>query len=93
MPVTVVSVQPTPNPNAMKYQLDQHAFASPISCFSRDSAHLHPLAQALFTIDGVASLLMLNDFITVTRTPGAPWKPITAAVRKAIASARLEPVG
>ena len=92
MSVKVISVTPTPNPNAMKYQLDRPAFTSPISCFSSDAAHAHPLAKTLFTIDGVAGLLMLNDFITITRAPGAPWKPITAGVRKAVASAKLEPV-
>jgi hypothetical protein len=33
----------------------------------------------------VANLFGVNDFVTVTRQPGADWDPIIAAVRAAAA--------
>jgi hypothetical protein len=32
-------------------------------------------------LDGVASVFGVNDFVTVTRQPGADWEPIIAAVQ------------
>jgi hypothetical protein len=32
---------------------------------------------------GVANLFGVNDFVTVTRVPGADWEPIITAVRHA----------
>lgn len=42
-----------------------------------------PFAAALFAVDGVASVFGVNDFVTVTRRPGADWEPIIAAVHAA----------
>jgi hypothetical protein len=40
----------------------------------------------LFAAPGVASVFGVNDFVTVTRTPGADWDPIVTAVREAAAA-------
>ena len=42
-----------------------------------------PFAAAVFATGGVASVFGVNDFVTVTRQPGADWEPIIAAVRAA----------
>ena len=42
-----------------------------------------PLAKGLLAVPGVVSLFFLNDFVTVTRQPGADWEPIIAAVQAA----------
>jgi len=36
----------------------------------------HPLASQLFGIKGVASVLLLGDFVTINKDAGADWKAI-----------------
>jgi hypothetical protein len=83
----VSEIQPTPNPNAVKFVLDREVVAQPTSFFNKEQAIDHPLAQKLFAIPGVSSLLLLGDFITVNKTPDTPWKDITKAVEKVLANA------
>src|SRR5918993_4310140 len=65
MPFRVSEIQPTPNPNAAKFILDHPVSEQPISFFRAAEAEGYPLAQQLFAIPGVSSLLLLGDFITV----------------------------
>jgi hypothetical protein len=36
----------------------------------------HPLATQLLALDGVASLFMTADFVTISKTPDASWDTI-----------------
>jgi hypothetical protein len=74
----------TPNPNAMKYTLDVKLPAT-INYPNAEAAANDPFASAVFAAGGVASLFGVNDFVTVTRQPGADWDAITAAVAAAAA--------
>ena len=87
MPYTVREIQPTPNPNAAKFVLDQRVSEQPTSFFNAQAAQDHPLAARLFAIEGVSSLLLLGDFITVNKTADADWKRIHKAVKNVLASA------
>jgi hypothetical protein len=82
----VIEVQPTPNPNAMKFILDGSISDQPLSFFNAEAGKNHALAKALFEIPGVAGLLLLNDFITVSKTPKAVWKEVTPAVKRLLVS-------
>jgi hypothetical protein len=42
-----------------------------------------PFVRALLSIDGVASVFGINDFVTVTRERGADWDAIVGAVEDA----------
>ena len=84
MPYTVLEVSPTPNPNALKFVLDRIIASDPVSFFSKEAAAAHPVASRLFEIHGIASLLILNDFITVNRDPTIEWRSITGKVRTAL---------
>jgi hypothetical protein len=86
MPYTVREIQPTPNPNAVKFVLDRPVSEQPTSFFNAQAAQHHPLAVRLFAIEGVASLLLLGDFITVNKVPDADWKLIHKAVKSVLAS-------
>jgi NFU1 iron-sulfur cluster scaffold homolog, mitochondrial len=83
----VKEVQSTPNPNALKFVLDRAIAPQPISFFKAESAAAHSLAARLFKIGGVASLLLLGDFVTVNKQPQAKWSAITKKVRKILAEA------
>jgi hypothetical protein len=78
----VREVQPTPNPNAAKFVLDRPITEQPTSFLTNEAAEGHPLARRLFQINGVSSLLLLGDFVTVNKTPEARWTDITAKVKK-----------
>ena len=85
MPFHVSEIQPTPNPNAAKFMLDRTIVEQPLSFFSAGAAKDHPVANRLFAIAGVSSLLLLGDFITVNKSPEAKWGDITDQVQKALA--------
>jgi NFU1 iron-sulfur cluster scaffold homolog, mitochondrial len=87
MAFRVQEVQPTPNPNALKFILDQPVSDQPISFFNPEAAQGHALATRLFSIPGVSSLLLLGDFVTINKSPEARWTDITGRVRKALAEA------
>ncbi|WP_428936995.1 NifU N-terminal domain-containing protein [Fontivita pretiosa] len=87
MAFRVQDVQPTPNPNAAKFILDRPIVEQPISFFNADSAKGHALAEQLFAIPGVSSLLLLRDFITVNKAPQARWEQITPRVKAVLAKA------
>ena len=86
MPYRVVEVQPTPNPNALKFLLDRQIAEQPTSFFSADAAAGHPIATALFAVPGVSSLLLLGDFVTVNKSADASWPPIKERVRQVLAA-------
>ena len=75
---------PTPNPDATKYTLDT-TLPEMVNITSAEAAAGNPFAEAVFAAGGVASLFGTNDFVTVTRQPGADWDAITAAVQAAAA--------
>ncbi len=76
--------QPSPNPNALRFQLDTTLSAT-LSFNSAEAAEGNDFARAVFAAPGVASIFGVNDFVTVNRTAGAEWEPIIAAVQAAAA--------
>jgi hypothetical protein len=91
MGFSVAEIQPTPNPNALKFVLDRPVTDQPVSFFDADAAQGHPLAARLFAVPGVASLLLLGDFVTVNKRPEASWTTIKRDVRTALAEEIREP--
>ena len=66
----------------MKFTLDTRLEAMFNAANAADAAGM-PFATAVLAIDGVAAVFGVNDFVTVTRRPGADWEPIIAAVQAA----------
>jgi hypothetical protein len=81
-----VRFQPTPNPNAGKFVVGRTVVEgkSSKSFYNAGQAASDPIAQALFQIEGVASLFMVEDFITVTKTPAAEWSALVPRVVKVL---------
>jgi hypothetical protein len=90
MGLLVVEIQPTPNPNAMKFVLDGPVSQQPMSFFNAAAAENYPLAAALFAIEGVSSLLLLGDFITINKSPSAQWADITPKARAVLADVKID---
>jgi hypothetical protein len=82
--VATVDPSSTPNPDAMKFTLD---VTLPGMFDARSAADVpdSPFVAAVFDVDGVAAVFGVNDFVTITRTPGTDWEPIIEAVRAAAA--------
>jgi hypothetical protein len=77
-----VQFQPTPNPNAGKFVAGRPLVDGPssVSYYDAAQAAANPLAAALFELDGVASIFMVEDFVTVTKRPDADWSAMIPAV-------------
>ena len=75
---------PSPNPNALRFALDTTVDGT-INAKSAAEAAGNPFAEAVFAAGGVVGIFAVNDFVTVTRQPGADWDPIIDAVQQAAA--------
>ena len=72
----VQSIQPTPNPNAFKFVVDDILYDGTRNYTGRDQAAGHALAEELFTIDGVETLFFCDRFVTLSMTPDADWRAV-----------------
>ena len=71
MPVQITN---TPNPNALKFTVGVDVGGP--RTFAAGTEIDDPLAAALLGIDGVTSVFMTADFVTLTKTPEASWEEI-----------------
>jgi NFU1 iron-sulfur cluster scaffold homolog, mitochondrial len=84
----VSSIQPTPNPNAFKFLVDQ-----PLSKPGQSLAYSKPeqaqkdvLAQGMFAIPGIDTLFFCDNFVTVSMTPQADWRAVAEQVTRLLES-------
>ncbi len=82
--MATVRPEDTPNPNAKKFTLDRK-LAAPMNLKTAEAAAGNAFAEAVFRIEGVVQVFGVNDFVTVTRAPGADWSAIIEGVRAAAA--------
>lgn len=80
--MATASPSPTPNPDATKFTLDT-TLPETFNVTSGDAAIGNRFAEDVFAAGGVVAVFGINDFVTVTRQPGADWGPIVAAVQAA----------
>ncbi len=84
MPARIVRFETTPNPNALKCVADRTLSETARSYSSAPSPGVDPLGEALFALEGVTNVLILHDWLTVNRAPGADWKAIKSGVKRAV---------
>lgn len=91
MSVTV-NVVPTRNADSVVFKLMQ-ALIPPgtgLSFPNRETAQSHPIAKAVFEVQGVASVWVIGSEIQVTKDPAVSWGRIkgkvVAAIKRAIPS-------
>ena len=76
-----VYVEETPNPNARKFISNVMIVQKGSLVFNdEETAKQHPVGQALFEIDGVRTVFMTKDFVTVTSETGADWRELQPAI-------------
>ena len=80
-----ITVEGTPNPNAAKFVLDRDVPGEGSrSYFDAESAAGDGLAERLFAIEGVRALLLVENFITVTKTDEVEWSALVDRVEAVI---------
>jgi hypothetical protein len=87
VPFAICEVLQTPNPNAIKFVLDQPVSEQPLSFLNPAAAVDYPLARNLFDIAGVTGVLLLGDFVTINKSPSARWADIKRNVQHVLSSA------
>ena len=88
----IEEIEPTPNPNAMKFVVDApitqgfmtHSFED------EQSAQGVPLARDIFTIDHVISVYFADRWITVTQDGEADWAELLRQIADPIRDASRE---
>jgi len=84
----ITGAQPTPNPDAIKLDLDQpqHEGIRSYRTGVEPAAdgQPDPLASALLGIEGVVGVLIHERFITLSREPGRSWTTIRKAADRAL---------
>ena len=82
-----ITIRPTPNPNSLKFDVEGVSVTdeSMLAFHSLREAAEHPLAADLFALRGVESLLIVPQFVTVTKHPAADWDLLAEAVERVLA--------
>ncbi len=86
--------EPTVNPATCKFTVDRTVYPGGSAYFGRrEAAKLSPLAQKIFEIPEVESLLVADKQITVTKSGTDPWpvigKQVGAKIREHLRSGNL----
>lgn len=80
----IVSIEPTPSPNAMKVTLDQHLESGIQKTYNKEQAEHAPVRiQKILQISGVKSVFHTADFLSIERESGADWQSILAQTKEA----------
>jgi predicted kinase len=77
------SIQPTPNPNAIKFDGSEKFLDGRLSARVGDNSD-SALAKALLSIDGVESIFGFENFITVNKTNDSDWSDLVPEIEKAL---------
>lgn len=76
----------TPNPNALKYVIDDHTLMArgTASFTEKAAAEAAPLAKRLMAIPGVASCMIGQNFVSITKTDDGDWEVLDTRTREAL---------
>lgn len=69
-----IDISPTPNPNALKFTVGTDVGGP--KTFAQGSEPDDPIAAALLALEGVTSIFMTADFVTLSKSPEADWNVI-----------------
>ncbi|MEL6958136.1 MAG: NifU family protein [Pseudomonadota bacterium] len=80
-----IQTESTPNPATLKFLPGQDVLEVGTADFpTAEAAGKSPLAQRIFTVDGVTGVFFGLDFVTVTKADGVEWDHIKPAILGAI---------
>jgi NFU1 iron-sulfur cluster scaffold homolog, mitochondrial len=80
-----ITIQPTPNPNALKFILEREVKKEGKTSFKNpNQAKDVPLAAALFDLRGVDQIHFFQNVITISKFTFEPWDSLEPAVMTTI---------
>ena len=84
----IAEIEPTPNPNAMKFILKEPlTWGITRSYDNAELARSDPLASQLFDIEHVTNVFYVDHWITVTQDGGADWQELMRKLAEPIRAA------
>ena len=90
-----ISAQVTPNPDTLKFLVNIDVIKKgTVNITSKSQAEGSPLAQEIFDIAGVLSIMVGQNFISVTKTNQFDWtvlvEPITSVIKNVLSDPTIE---
>jgi hypothetical protein len=80
-----IRAEPTPNPNSAKFVLNREVPGGEMKSYMRkEDAAGDPLGEALFALEGVESVFMIANFITVNKAESSDWAELVPHVEETI---------
>lgn len=80
-----IQTESTPNPATLKFLPGCTVLEAGTMDFpSAEQAHVSPLAQRVFEVDGVSAVFFGHDFLSVTKQESTEWDHIKPAILGAI---------
>jgi len=80
-----IEVEGTPNPNAAKFVVAETlSSGGSRSYFDAEDAEGDSLAERLFEVEGVEALLIVDNFVTVTKAEELEWADLVDDVKDAL---------
>jgi hypothetical protein len=76
----MITSQPTPNPNALKFTVGVDVGGPKTYVATGDVDD--DTARQLLDLDGVTSMFMTTDFVTISKTPDSEWATIEPAAMR-----------
>lgn len=84
-PLRVLRTKPTPNPDALQYVLNAQVLAYGKKTYSsRSECQGDKMGEALFDIEGIRNVYVMDNFLTVTKEAHMDWAPLSSKVWKCI---------
>lgn len=80
-----IEVQPTPNPNALKFTLDRPSTdGAPCTFRSAEDAGENDVAKRLLSLEGIVLVFMTANFISINKTSDHSWDDIVPEATRII---------
>ena len=87
----VINIEPTPNPDALKFIVQKPLLKMGTRSFKDfASAVGDPLASAVFALGKVTSVFYMDRFVTVNKEPGAEWSDLIDPICETVEELKLE---
>ena len=75
-----VNIDPTPNPNALKFSVGTDVGGPKTFVAGREADD--PMAEQLLALEGVTSVFMTADFVTLSKHPDSGWDTIADEAKR-----------
>ena len=80
-PELKITANVTPNPETLKFLLDQQLFESGVYNFTKkEDAQGSFLPESLFNIDGIVGVMVGSNFVSVTKSNAVDWTTLIEPV-------------